>query len=105
MGFEKIGVVGCGLMGAGIVEACATAGFSVVAIKATKGSPGEARERLTASLNRRTEKGKLSSEDRDRILERVRFTSEVAELDGVDLVVESTIEELEAKGHILCEVE
>jgi 3-hydroxybutyryl-CoA dehydrogenase len=105
MGFEKIGVVGCGLMGSGIVETCAAKGYSVVAVKATGGDPQKARARVAKSLDRRVTKGKLSDEERDAILGRIEFTTELSELADCDLVIESAVEDLPAKTKLLREIE
>jgi len=105
MGFEKIGVVGCGLMGSGIIENCAAKGFAVVAVKATGGDVDRARDRVVKSLERRVKKGKLSEDDRDAILGRIQYTTDLTDLAECDLVIESAVEDLEAKGDLLLEIE
>lgn len=105
MGFEKIGVVGCGLMGSGVIETCASKGFRVVAVKATGGDVQKARARVMKSLDRRVHKGKLTEEERDAILARIHYTTELAQLDGCDLVIESAVEELEPKARLLQRIE
>ena len=105
MGFEKIGVVGCGLMGSGVIETCAGKGFTVVAVKATDGDLDRARGRVEKSLEKRVAKGKLRAEERAAIFGRIQYTRDFAELDDCDLVVESTVEELEQKTRILQRIE
>lgn len=105
MGFEKIGVVGCGWMGSGVIETCAAKGFSVIAVEATGGDVDRARARVVKSLDRRVAEGKLTAEDRDAILGRIHYTTDPAELADCDLVIESAVEEFEPKARILVEIE
>ncbi len=105
MGFERIGVVGCGLMGSGVIETCAARGFAVTAVKATGGDLDRARARVAGSLDRRVHKGKLTEAERDAILGRIRYTTDLAELADCDLVIESAVEELAPKARVLAEIE
>ena len=105
MDVRTIGVVGCGLMGTGIIEVAAAAGLRVVAVKATTGSIDAAKGRVTASLDRAVTKGKLTADARDEILARIQFTSEMEPLAACDLVIESTAETLTNKKRILPEIE
>ncbi len=102
---EQVGVVGCGLMGSGIVENVASRGLQVVAVKATGGDVSPAREKLARSLDRRVRKGKISEADRDAILGRVRYTTELSDLSDCDLVIESAVEAPEAKITLLQKIE
>jgi 3-hydroxybutyryl-CoA dehydrogenase len=105
MTIQKLAVIGCGQMGLGIVESAATAGLEVVAVKLTPGDLEKPRRTLQKGLDRRVAKGKLAAEERDAILGRIRFTSELSELEGVDLVIESCIEDLATKGDCLVKAE
>ena len=97
MSIEKIGVVGCGLMGSGIAEVAARAGFDVIVREVTEPLLGEGRKRIENSLAKAVEKGKLGSAERDAALGRVTFTTAVEKLADRDLVIEAIIEDLEAK--------
>ena len=97
MSIEKVGVAGCGLMGSGIAEVAARAGFDVIVREVTEPLLGEGRKRIENSLAKAVEKGKLGASERDRALERVTFTTAVEELSDRDLVIEAIIEDLEAK--------
>ena len=105
MTVRTIGVVGCGLMGTGIVEVAAAAGFRVVALKATAGPIDPTIARVKASLDRAVTKGKLTPEARDATLERITFATDMAALRHCDLVIESTSESLASKKRILPEIE
>lgn len=97
---NKIAVIGLGTMGAGIVEVFAKAGHEVYAVD---GSP-ELAERgkgfVVKSLDRAVSKGKLAEADRDATLDRITFTSELADLADADLVVEAVPERIEIKHAI-----
>jgi 3-hydroxybutyryl-CoA dehydrogenase len=105
MAIEKIAVIGCGQMGLGIAESAATAGVSVVAIKLTPGDLEVPRRTVAKGLDRRVAKGKLSQQERDAILGRIHFTADLSQLAGVRLAIESSVEELQAKGEVLARLE
>jgi len=94
---RKVGVVGCGTMGLGIIQAAAEAGFETVAVKATAGGAEGVRAKLEKSLQRAIDKGKLDEVGRRDALARTTFTTEEAALAGCDLVVESIVEDPEIK--------
>ncbi|MEI6375512.1 MAG: 3-hydroxyacyl-CoA dehydrogenase NAD-binding domain-containing protein, partial [Actinomycetes bacterium] len=68
----KVGVVGLGTMGAGIVEVFARHGFDVVAVEASEEAVATGRAHLETSLGRALKRGKLTEEERDQLLARVR---------------------------------
>jgi 3-hydroxybutyryl-CoA dehydrogenase len=105
MSSATLGIVGCGAMGTGIVEAAAVAGFSVVAVKATPGLLGEVATRIDKSMGRAVAGGKLTPAARDEAMARVAFTTDLGQLEACELVVESTIESLGEKQRILSEIE
>ena len=105
MAIERIAVIGCGQMGLGIAESAAAHGVHVLAVKLTPGDLQGPRKTILKGLERRVQRGKLSAEERDAIAGRIEFTSELTGLGGVDLVIESCIEELALKGETLAKVE
>ncbi|MGO8998622.1 MAG: 3-hydroxyacyl-CoA dehydrogenase family protein [Polyangiaceae bacterium] len=105
MDVKTLGVVGCGLMGSGIAEVAALAGFDVVVVKATAGSLDHAIARVVSSLDRSVAKGKLTSEARDAARARITFSADLDALAPCDLVIESTAETLASKKRILLEIE
>ena len=94
---SAVGVIGTGVMGLGITQACAAAGVPVVAVKATPGSIDSVRDRLSKSLARAVERGKVSGDDRDRMMSLVTFTSDEADVADCDLISENIVEHLEPK--------
>ena len=102
---RRVAVIGCGLMGAGIAEVAALAGFEVIAIKATAGDLGPVRAKIEKSLGRAVESKKLSAEARDAALGRLTLSSDLADAAGSDLIVESAVESALAKKRLFAELE
>lgn len=94
---ERIGVVGCGLMGSGIAEVCARAGREVCVVETGRSAADAGLRRITGSLERATAAGKLSARDRDSALARITVTTDFAALADRDLVVEAVAEDESAK--------
>jgi 3-hydroxybutyryl-CoA dehydrogenase len=94
---RTVGVVGCGLMGSGIVEVVARIGLDVVYLEPSDGLVEAGRERVETSTGRALERGKLTAEDRDAILGRISGSTEIAAFAGVDLVIEAATEDPEVK--------
>src|SRR3954453_10472457 len=90
---ERVGVVGCGLMGSGIAEVCARAGLDVVVREIDAGAAELGLHRITTSLDRAVRAGKLDTAGRDAAMARMRLTTDMAELVDRQLVVEAVIEE------------
>ncbi|EWC61060.1 3-hydroxybutyryl-CoA dehydrogenase [Actinokineospora spheciospongiae] len=92
---QKVGVVGCGLMGSGIAEVSARAGLDVVVVETGRAAIDAGRERLTASLERAERKGKVASAAE--VLDRITLTGSLEDLADRDLVVEAIVEDEAAK--------
>jgi 3-hydroxybutyryl-CoA dehydrogenase len=89
---ERVGVVGCGLMGSGIAEVCARAGLDVIVREVNEGALGAGRKRIEGSLEKAVRSGKLPEADRDAALNRLRYTTDFGEFADRQLVVEAVIE-------------
>ena len=98
--FAKVGVVGLGTMGAGIVEVFARSGLEVVAVEVDTAAAAHGRETVEASTERAVSRGKLAAEDRDALLGRIAVSSDYADLAGADLVVEAVPERLALKAQV-----
>lgn len=92
MDLERVGVVGAGLMGGGIAEVCARAGLEVAVVEVSDELAAAGRKRVAASLGKAVDRGKLDAEERDAVLERLSFGSDLAALADRDLVVEAVVE-------------
>ena len=92
---KRIGVVGCGLMGAGIAEVCARVGLDVVVAESSEAAAVAGRTRLEKSLLRAEERGRIDSAPE--VLDRIRVVESLEDLADRDLVVEAIIEDEAAK--------
>jgi 3-hydroxybutyryl-CoA dehydrogenase len=102
---RSVAIIGCGLMGTGIAQACALAGLRTVAIKATPGDCKPAERRVLAAFDKAVEKGKLTPEARDQAADLLEFTTDLARVADADLVIESAAESVGAKQDLLARVE
>ena len=100
MVIETVGVVGCGLMGSGIAEVAAKAGFEVVVREVSDELIEGGRDRIRKSLDRAVERGKLTEADRDAAWSRLRFSTDLSDLADRHLVIEAIIEEIAAKNEL-----
>ena len=97
---SRIGVIGAGFMGSGIAESCAVAGIDVTAFEPEQAPLDRSRGRLEESIARAVTRGKLSREDADAVVGRIAYTTEMADLDGVDGVIEAVVEDPRVKGRL-----
>jgi 3-hydroxybutyryl-CoA dehydrogenase len=95
--FKTIGVIGLGTMGAGITEVFARQGYSVVGVELNDETLARGREHLDHSTGRAVARGKLSEDDQRALLGRVTFTTDLADVKDVDLVIEAVVESPEIK--------
>lgn len=102
---ERVGVVGCGLMGSGIAEVCARAGLDVMVREVNEAAAEAGRARLVKSLDRGLTAGKLSEDERDAAVARLSFTTELADFADRQLVVEAVVEDEAMKVDIFRELD
>lgn len=100
MDIKTVGVVGCGLMGSGIAEVVARAGYRVLVTEYNQDLLDQGLARIRASLGRGVSRQKLSQAEADATLARLHGTLELAEFEACDLVVEVIIEKLEPKAEM-----
>jgi 3-hydroxybutyryl-CoA dehydrogenase len=105
MEIKSIGVVGCGLMGHGIAQICAQAGWDVVVREAEQEKLDAGLAKVDKQLARSVEKGKVEQADADAVRARIRPTLDYADLGDCDLVIEAIVEDLSAKLEMWREVE
>lgn len=101
---HNVGIVGGGLMGTGIAEVAARAGYPVTLVKATPGSVDGTKKRIERSLDKQVARGKLDPGQRDEILGRMTFTAHRDALGQCDLIIESVIEDLDTKRRLFSEL-
>jgi 3-hydroxybutyryl-CoA dehydrogenase len=97
MEVRKIGVLGAGLMGSGIVQAAASNGYEVIMVDITDDLVNRGLASIDKSLNRFVEKGSITAEQRVSTSERITATSNLESLANVDLIIEAIIENLGIK--------
>jgi 3-hydroxybutyryl-CoA dehydrogenase len=92
-------------MGSGIAETAAVHGFEVVLRSRAQGTADAMAAGMAKSLAKQVDKGKMSTEDRDAAMARVTTVSDLSELAGCDLVIESVVEDLAVKKHLFSELD
>jgi len=97
MEIKKVGVLGCGLMGAGIAQVCAQAGYRTVVREVSQGLLDKGLGRVTRFLDDGVAKGKVPEAVRETTLANLSGTTSFADLAGCDLVIEAIIESLDEK--------
>ena len=105
MEISKVGVVGCGLMGHGITQICAQAGWDVVVREANQDRLDAGIGKIEKQLARAVEKGRASQEDADAVRARIEPTLDYGDLADCDLVIEAMTEDLGAKLEMWREVD
>ena len=102
---KRVGVLGCGLMGSGIAQVAAAAGYDTIVRDVSKELLERGRAGIEKSLAKFVEKGKLQAADRDATLKRLTFTTTVADLKPVDIVIEAITEDLALKNALFKELD
>ena len=109
MDIKKVGVLGCGLMGSGIAQVAATAGFDVVVLEQEqkfldKGFAGIEKS-LSRMVERGPEKGGLTAEQKTQAQSRLKGTTNMQDLADRDIVIEAIIENVEQKRHTYAQLD
>jgi 3-hydroxybutyryl-CoA dehydrogenase len=102
---SKVGVVGCGTMGAGISELVAGHGMEVVFVEVDEHGVEKGWERIRTSVERGVSRGRIDETERDEILGRISGTAKYADLADCGFVIEAVPEELELKQQVFAEID
>jgi 3-hydroxybutyryl-CoA dehydrogenase len=105
MRIEKVGVVGCGFMGAGIVQVCAQSGYEVVVVEISEQTLSKGMATIEYYLGRDVEKGRLSQKDKDSTRGRIKGSTTAQDLNDRDLVIEAIPEDMELKKRVFVELD
>lgn len=97
MAIEKVGILGCGIMGHGITQICAQAGWDVVVREVDDEKLAKGIGKIEKQLGRAVEKGRMEQADADAIRGRIKGTTDYGELAESDLVIEAITEDLDLK--------
>lgn len=98
MAIRKIGVLGGGLMGSGIAQVAAQAGFATVVREVTTALGDKSRASIDHTLAKGIEKGKVTADQRERTLGNLSFATEITALADCDIVIEAVVEDLDIKN-------
>ena len=102
---RTVGIVGSGIMGAGLAEVVARAGLTAILCARTESAASASIERIAGGLTRQVDKGKLDPSARDGILANIRAVTELTGLSDCDIVIESVIEDLDIKLQLFRELD
>ena len=105
MEIKKVGVVGCGSMGAGIAQLCAQSGYQVVVSEINDELLKKGLASIDKVLARSVEKEKISQADKDAVMGRIKGTTSTKDFADCDLVIEAAIENLDLKKKIFAELD
>jgi 3-hydroxybutyryl-CoA dehydrogenase len=102
---QTVGVIGLGTMGAGIAEVIARNGYSVVGVELNDEAVERGKDHLQHSTGRAVARGKLSEGEQKELLNRITFTTDIAETKDCDLVIEAIVEKLEVKQAVFMQLD
>ncbi|MBS9532865.1 3-hydroxybutyryl-CoA dehydrogenase [Mycobacterium sp. M1] len=105
MSIERVGVIGAGQMGGGIAEVSARAGVDVKVFETTDELVTAGRNRIVKSLERGVSAGKITERERDTAIDKLTFTTNLADLADRQLVIEAVIEDENVKAKIFAELD
>jgi enoyl-CoA hydratase/3-hydroxyacyl-CoA dehydrogenase len=105
MQIQKVGVVGCGLMGSGIAQTAAQGGFLTVVREPTPELLEKGLERIRDFMAKGVERGKMTPERRDEVWARIQGTTDLSDLADCDLIIEAITEDREAKKALFTELD
>ena len=100
MEIKLIGVVGAGQMGSGIAEVALTSGFNVLMRDVTPEAIERGKKRIATDLDKRVQKGKMSSDEKEETLKRLSTTTGLEDFKDCDFVIEAAVEQISLKGEI-----
>jgi 3-hydroxybutyryl-CoA dehydrogenase len=102
---ERVGVVGCGLMGSGIAEVCARSGYAVVVREAADAYLQAGLARISGSLDRGLARGKMTAQERAEAWARITGTTDMAAFAQCDLIIEAVPEDLAMKRQVFADLD
>jgi 3-hydroxybutyryl-CoA dehydrogenase len=105
MKIKKVGAVGGGFMGSGIVQVCARSGYDVVLVARREESLNKGMAAIEHYLSRDVDKGRISQQDRDLAMSRIKGSLTQKDLDDCDLVIEAIPEDMERKKKVFVEMD
>jgi 3-hydroxybutyryl-CoA dehydrogenase len=106
MEIKKVGIVAMtGIMGTGIAQTCAQAGYQVIGSSRSQDNVNKALASINSQLNRSVEKGRMTQADKDATAARIKGTTSMKDFADCDLVVEAAVEDMNLKKSIFAELD
>jgi len=105
MKINKVGVVGCGAMGSGIVEVSAMSGYPVIVSEANEEFLARGMGLVNSYFLKSVEKGKMTAQDKETVMSRIKGTTKLADMSECDLVIEAVPEKLEMKKDVFSQLD
>jgi len=105
MEIKKVGVVGCGAMGSGIIQVCAQSGYQVVVSEINDELLTKGLALINSVLTKSVDRGKISQQDKETILNRIKGTTRTKDFYDCDLVIEAATENMKLKKKIFAELD
>ncbi len=105
MGINNVGVIGCGVMGGGIVQVCAQSGYEVTVLENNNELLNKGLNAIKSALSKSVSKGQLSQEDCEAVIGRIKGTTEARDFGHCDLVIEASSENMDLKKRLFTEVD
>ena len=105
MEIKKVGVVGCGLMGGGIAQVCAEAGYETVTREINDDLLTKGMSAIQTNWKKAVARGKMTEEEEAAALNRLKGTTSMTDFDGCDLVIEAVIELMDLKKEVFSELD
>lgn len=105
MEIKKVGVVGCGIMGGGIAQVCAEAGYEVVTREINDELLNKGLKVIKGNWSKNVAKGRMTREQEAAALGRLRGTTRMEDFEGCDLVIEAVIERMELKKEVFAQLD
>ena len=105
MAIKNVGVIGCGQMGGGIAQVCAQAGYQVIVSEVSEEFLKKGLAVIDASLAKSVEKEKITQQDRETILARIKGTLDMKDFSDCELVIEAAVENLDLKKQIFTDLD
>jgi len=102
---KKVGILGSGIMGSGLAEVAARAGYTAIVRSRSRDAAEAMVASMVTGLAKQVERGKLAEDERDAIVGRVRATNHLGDLVDCDLIIESVVEDLEVKKALFSELD
>lgn len=104
MTIKSVGIAGCGIMGGGIAQVCASHGYDVSVLEVDQKRLDQGLAAIRGRVARDVERGRLTQERYERVLRRLKGTTDIQDLSACDLVIEAVVEDLTAKQQFFAEL-